>query len=75
MTGIENWNSKQGGSKPDDDAVGYKAVLFILLGSFTILSLPSLIIGFLLYYFLLRRLKKIEKIFIGLTAVIFIILR
>lgn len=72
---IENWNSKPGGSKPEDDSGGYKAVLFILIGSFTILSLPSLIIGFLIYYFLLKRLKKIEKIFIGLTAVIFIILR
>ena len=49
---IENWNSKPGGSKSDDDSGGYKAVLFILIGSLTILSLPSLIIGFLLYYYL-----------------------
>jgi hypothetical protein len=75
MTGIENWSDKQGSSKSGDDSDGYKAILFIVIGAFTILSLPSLIIGFMLYYFLLRRLKKIEKIFIGATAVLFIVLR
>ena len=73
MTGIENWGDKQGSSKSGGDSDGYKAILFIVIGAFTILSLPSLIIGFMLYYFLLRRLKKIEKIFIGATAVMFIV--
>lgn len=73
MTAIPNWNDGRKDDKPNNN--DDRPIYIVLAILFLILLLPSIILGFLFYYFIFKYLKKIEKIFIGFASLSFFIFK
>lgn len=70
MSSIPNWGES---NKKNNNGENEKVLLYLFLVLVIILFLPSILLGSLIYIFLLKKLKKIEKFFIGLATLSFFI--